>query len=159
MKRDRTDWRILTLLQEQGRITNQQLAQAINLSPSACSERVRQLEQAGLIQGYQAQLDPAQLPAHVQMIAQITLRDQRAAATAAFLQHVLSCPQVVSCDLISGEFDFQLRVVCPDATCYRELTNAWLENLSLNIARIVSYQVLQTQRHFSRWPLKALNVP
>ena len=116
---DRFDLRILSLLQENGRTTNVELAEAVGLSPSPCLRRVRELERRGVILQYVALLDAASLGLGVSVFAQASLERQVEPVLDAFEAHVKARPEVVECYLMTGNHDYLLRIVVPDLDAYR----------------------------------------
>ncbi len=108
---DEIDHAILACLQKDGRLTNQELADRVGLSPSPCSRRVRQLEAAGLISGYVALLDPMALGLDVTAFVRVRLSEQGDRHLAVFEAAVASLPEVMECYLTTGEGDYQLRVL------------------------------------------------
>ncbi len=111
---DAVDWRILTELQANGRITNVELAQRAGISPPPCLRRVRALEKAGIIGGYRAVLDQKLLGYDVTMFAMVGLHSQAEADLIAFERRVSELPVVRECYMLSGEVDFLLKCVAPD---------------------------------------------
>ena len=122
MQIDRYDRRILELLQAEGRISNQDLAQQIGLSPSPCLRRVRALAEAGLITGYRAILDPARLGLSLLALIHISMDRHTPERFANFEQKIADLPEVLECLLITGqEADYQLKVMVPDMDAYQAL--------------------------------------
>lgn len=150
---DRIDRLLLEQLQADGRQSAQALSEVVHLSARATLNRVRRLEAAGVIEGYRAQVDRAALGEHVALFAEVTLKDQRQATVQRFERHVLACREVVGCWLVSGRYDYLLRLSCRDLTHYRNLTNAWLDEVGLGIDRIVTNTELQTVKEFAGFPL------
>ncbi len=107
---DRTDLRILDALQREGRLTNQELAERVSLSPSPCLRRVRRLEEAGVIRGYAAMLDADRLG--LGLLAYVTLKlEQRGKmAMEQFRARVQTWPEVAACYAMTGDMDYLLRV-------------------------------------------------
>lgn len=126
---DDTDRLLLVILRDQGRISNQDLADAVHLSPSACLRRVRRLEDAGVITGYRAILDPAAQGLDTTAFVEITLRGQTDELLDAFERRVADCPGVVSCHLMAGDFDYLLQVVCADVSDYERIHRSYLATL------------------------------
>lgn len=118
---DKIDHAILDSLQTNGRISNNDLADRVGLSPSACLRRVKSLEQIGVIDGYVAlvQQTAAGLPDDV--FVQITVEKQTKEKLAEFEKKVRKCPQIMECYLMSGDADYLLRVVVSDASDYERL--------------------------------------
>jgi len=122
IKLDAYDRRILAALQEDGRISNQELADRIGLSPSPCLRRVRALEEAGLIAGYRALLDPAKLGLDLLVILSIAMDRHTPERFAGFEAAVSALPEVLECLLITGrDADYQLKVIVRDMAAYHDL--------------------------------------
>ena len=115
---DEVDLHILTLLQRDGRITNADLAKAVNLSPPSVLQRVRVLEKAGLIRGYHALLDPERLGLRITALVQISLALHQDMAIERFRRAVQDIPEILECHHVSGDFDFLLKVVVRDMRAY-----------------------------------------
>lgn len=116
---DRIDLAILEALQENGRISNVNLAKLVNLSPSPCLDRVKKLEADGFIEGYNARLNPAKLEQNLVAHVEVTLNASTEAVFETFKQHIIKVPQVVSCDMVAGGFDYLLKIRVADMTEYR----------------------------------------
>lgn len=126
---DQVDLRILEELQNDGRITNVELAQRAGISAPPCLRRMRALEEAGVIRGYRAILDRKQLGFEVMAFAMVGLSSQAEADLAAFEAQARAWPFVRECHMLSGEVDFMLKCVAPDLTSFqnfiiRDLTAA-----------------------------------
>lgn len=134
---DPTDTRILKHLQKDGRISNQDLADKVNLSPSACLRRVRRLEQDGIIDGYAALLNPTAVGRASNIFIEITLSSQSEAALEAFETAIAKVPDVMECYLMAGEADYLVRVAVPSAEDYERIHKAYLSRLP-GVARIRS---------------------
>jgi Lrp/AsnC family leucine-responsive transcriptional regulator len=118
MKLDAFDRKILAALQRDGRLSNVQLAEEIGLSPSPCLRRVRMLEDAGVIRGYQAILDRDEVGLGMTIFVGIKVERHTDERAEAFRQAVTALPEVISAFLVSGESDFLLQVVVPDLRAY-----------------------------------------
>ena len=118
---DATDRAILDRLQSDGRIANVDLADAVNLSPSACLRRVRALEQAGLIAGYRAELDRARLGLQLTVFVQIKVEGHSQERSRQMQHDLTSIPAVVACFLISGAADFLVEVAAPTLPAYERI--------------------------------------
>lgn len=118
---DQIDKNILSILQVEGRVTNQTLADRTGLSPSPCLRRVRGLEASGVIKGYVALLDPSELGLGVTAFVRVRLREQGDRNLAEFEKAVAELPEVMDCYLMTGESDYQLRVLVPSLTAFEEL--------------------------------------
>lgn len=118
---DRHDRLILQTLQERGRISNQELAHIVNLSPSPCLRRVRQLEELGLINGYVVLLDARKLGLNLMAFIQVSMNKHTPETLSAFEATVSSYPQVLECHLITGQSaDYLLKVVAKDMDAYQK---------------------------------------
>ena len=122
MKLDRYDLEILRVLQENGRISNQELADRISLTPSPCLRRLHALEEAGLITGYRALLDAKKLGLSLTALILISMDQHTPERLGNFEAEVVKIPDVLECLLITGqEADYQLKVVVKDMDAYQEL--------------------------------------
>lgn len=118
---DRTDRKILRLLQDHGRMSNVKLAQHIGLSPTACNERVRRLEREGVITGYRATIDASKLGSQLVVFVEITLSRTSPDAFAESGEAVKATPEILECHLVAGDFDFLIKARVPDMPAYRKL--------------------------------------
>jgi DNA-binding Lrp family transcriptional regulator len=116
---DAIDWKILTELQDDGRMTNVELARRVGISAPPCLRRVRALEEAGFIRGYRALLDEKLLGYEVTVFAMVHLTSQAEADLAAFEAFVRAEPLVRECWMLSGEIDFILKCVAPNLTTFQ----------------------------------------
>lgn len=122
MELDRYDQRILEVLQAEGRISNQELADRIGLSPSPCLRRVRTLEESGLVLGYRALLDAKKLGYALMALIHISMDRHTPERFANFEARVAELPEVLECLLVTGQdADYQLKVVVRDMDAYQEL--------------------------------------
>ena len=122
MELDRYDRRILALLQEEGRISNQDLAERIGLSPSPCLRRVRSLEESGFVVGYRAMLDAKTLGLSLMALIYISMDRHTPERFANFEAKVSELPEILECLLITGQdADYQLKAVVSDMDAYQEL--------------------------------------
>src|SRR5437868_9031219 len=111
---DTIDWKILARLQENARLSNVELAQAVHLSPSPCLNRVRSLEASGIISRYVTLLDPLELGLTVSVFISVTLEKQVESALEIFERAIHARPEVMECYLMTGDADYLLRVVVSD---------------------------------------------
>ena len=114
MKLDRFDTRILAALQEDGRLTVVELAEAVGLSQTPCARRIRTLEQAGVIEGYAAILNPARLGLKVQAFVQVKLQQHADDVVMIFQRELAKFEEVISCFAVTGTSDFLIYVTVPD---------------------------------------------
>ena len=149
---DRTDLKILSALQADGRITNQALAEQVALSPSACLVRVRRLEASGLITGYRAQIAIEQVRPTVIIFAEVTLTRHNPADFAAFESYVADVPQIVEATLVAGDCDYLLRVAVSDMRAWRELSDAIL-NSGLGVGKISSHGMMKASKPVAAYPI------
>ncbi|MDZ5696353.1 MULTISPECIES: Lrp/AsnC family transcriptional regulator [Phyllobacteriaceae] len=129
MPLDRIDVAILSLLQKDGRISNAALAERVGLSQSACSRRLDNLEKAGIIKGYHARLSNAALGHKMTVIVHISLSGQFEKTLSEFEAAVKRCPNVLSCHLMSGEYDYILRIAARDLEDYERIHKEWLTGM------------------------------
>lgn len=126
---DATDRRILSLLQRDGRISNADLAERVNLSASACHRRVRRLEEDGIIRGYVALLDRRKVGRPTLVFVEITLSGQADEVLDAFERAVRAIPDVLECHLMSGAADYLLKVVALDTEDFARIHRQFLAKL------------------------------
>jgi Lrp/AsnC family transcriptional regulator, leucine-responsive regulatory protein len=134
---DVTDRAILNVLQRAGRITNVELSDQVNLSPSACLRRVRTLEREGVIDGYVALVDPAAVGRPTTVFVEISLASQEEGHLDAFEAAIAQCPEVMRCHLMSGEFDYLVQLACADVSDYERIHRTNLSTLP-GVARLRS---------------------
>lgn len=134
---DKTDRKILALLQADGRITNAELAQRVNLSASACLRRVQCLEASGVVAGYVALVSQEKLGRPTSIFVEVALKTQSEEALKAFERAVRACPDVMECYLMSGDADYLIRVVAADTQDYERIHKQHLTRLP-GVARIRS---------------------
>lgn len=111
---DRTDLAMLAVLQLEGRVTNAELAERVNLSASACLRRVQRLEADGVIGGYAATIDPARVGLGLQAFVRVQLARHDAASIADFSRRVNDWDEVVACHALTGDMDYLLHVIVRD---------------------------------------------
>lgn len=126
MKLDTIDIAILGTLQKDGRISNAALAERVGLSQSACSRRLDNLEQSGVISGYHARLSNTALGHGMTAIVHISLSGQFEKSLSEFEAAIRRCPNVLSCHLMSGEYDYILRIAARDLADYERIHKEWL---------------------------------
>ena len=136
-KTDEINRRILHVLAQDGRISNLELAERVGLSPSACLRRVRRLEESGLIARYVALVDPAAVGLGTDVFVEITLTGQDEPTLEAFERAVSERPEIMSCHLMAGQFDYLVHVVVRDVADYEVLHRTHLAQLP-GVVRMVS---------------------
>lgn len=149
---DATDARILAVLQKTGRISNADLAEAVNLSPSACHRRVQRLEQSGIVRDYVALLDPAKLGRAATVFVEITLSAQAEEVLNAFEKEVALIPDVLECHLMAGTADYLLKVVAADTEDFARIHRRYLSRLP-GVAQMQSSFSLKTVRQTTALPV------
>jgi len=152
MDLDKFDRAILQHLQRDGRITNVDLANAVNLSESACLRRVRALEEEGLIEGYVALLNQKLAGLSGDVFVHIALHREEQSLLAAFESAVQHIPEVMECYLMTGEFDYLLRVVVRDMADFERLHKESLTRLP-GVARVNSSVAIRTVRKTTVLPI------
>jgi DNA-binding Lrp family transcriptional regulator len=148
---DAIDRRILAELQQDGRMTNVELARRAGISAPPCLRRVRRLEEAGIIRGYHAETDPQLLGWEVVFFVIVGLESQKEAALAAFEAMVGDWPQVRECHMIRGGGDFLLKLVARDTAQENELTRKLTE--AAHVARVQTLQTIRTSRSLAGVPI------
>ena len=118
---DSTDKKILSLVQENGRISIVDLAEQIHLSKSPCLQRLRRLEKEGYIRGYRADLDPQKVAQGYLVYVQVKLETTSRQSLEDFNAAVQDVPQILTCHMMSGGYDYILKIRTPDMSAYREL--------------------------------------
>ena len=153
MELDRADLALLDALQRDGRATIQSLSELVNLSARATLNRVRKLEAEGVIEGYRAVIDRRVLGEPICVFAEVALKDQRQPVVQRFEKKMATAPEVVACHVISGRYDYLVRIACPHLENYHRLISAWLDDPALGIEKIVTNIELQTIREFAGFPV------
>jgi Lrp/AsnC family leucine-responsive transcriptional regulator len=149
---DETDRRILSLLQEDGRISLADLAEKVGLSPSPCLRRVRNLEKAGIIARYVAVLDQQAVGLSVSVFISIKLASQKQEALDRFARTISRWPEVLECYLMTGPRDYWLRVVVPDLAAYERFLKQKLTRVD-GVASIESSFALEQVKYTNVLPL------
>lgn len=149
---DKTDIRILRVLQEEGKLQNNELAIRVGLSASPCLRRVKQLEDDGIIQRYVALIEPLKVNLGLTVFARIWLKGQDEKTVDQFVDAVKNLPEVVECQLMSGDCDFFLRIVVADLDAYRKFQIQHLNKIS-GIQNVKTEIPLQKIKHTTALPL------
>jgi len=126
---DATDRRILTVLQKQGRITNAELSEQVNLSPSACHRRVQRLEEDGFIAAYVALLDNRRMGRPTTVFVEITLQSQAEDLLDAFEREVARVPDILECHLMAGTADYLIKIMAEDTEDFARIHRQFLSRL------------------------------
>jgi Lrp/AsnC family leucine-responsive transcriptional regulator len=143
MTLDATDRRILTALQKSGRMSNSDLSEKVNLSPSACHRRVQRLEADGYIRDYVALLDARKMNVPTTVFVEITLQGQADEVLEAFEKAVARIPDVLECHLMAGSADYLLKVVAENTEDFARIHRQYLARLP-GVAQMQSSFALRT---------------
>lgn len=143
---DDIDRRLLAALQDNGRITNVDLAQRVGLTPPPCLRRVRTLEESGVIKGYHAELDASQLGYTITVFAMVSLKSQAEEALRQFEDHMRELPEVRECHMLNGEIDFILKIVSRDLQSFQEFLTSKLTPAP-NVASVKTSLTIRTAKN------------
>jgi Lrp/AsnC family transcriptional regulator of ectoine degradation len=155
---DEMDLKIMKRLQLDARISNVRLAEDVHLSPSACLERVKALEKAGLIRRYIADFDLARIRGTVMLLVEVILKNHREADFERFLAAIRKRIEVLECYKIGGRIDYLMRVVCRDIDHYSELSD-FMSRGELGVEKFHGHVVLAIDKAFQGYPLELLIEP
>jgi DNA-binding Lrp family transcriptional regulator len=150
---DRIDRLILEALQSDGRMSNKQLARQVHLSESACLRRVRALEDEGMIERYVAMVNQSKAGMPGDVLVHIGLHREEQSELAAFEEAVQNIPEVMECYLMTGEFDYLLRVVVADMADFERIHKDELTRLP-GVARVNSSVAIRTVLKRTAVPLR-----
>lgn len=149
---DEIDRRILSRLQNDARVTNVALAEAVHLSPAPCLRRVRELEQQGVIRSYTTLLDPEKLGWEVSVFIEVRLERQVVGDLRVFEEYIERCPQVMECYLMTGTSDYLLRVVARDLKSLQAFITDQLASIP-NVANLRSSIALKQVKYNTALPI------
>lgn len=155
MKLDMIDVKILCELQKNGRITNVELADLVNLSPSPCLTRMKKLQAAGYITGYSAQIDIAKLGETLTVFTEFTLKNHRHTDFVRFQSALEKIDSCVECHLISGGYDYLVKFVTAGIVHYQEIMETLIDR-DLGIDKYFSYVVIKSPFIKTHLPLTHL---
>jgi Lrp/AsnC family leucine-responsive transcriptional regulator len=150
---DGYDRKILDLLQKDSSITNVELARQVGLAPATTLERVRKLEQNGVIRGYVALVDPSKVNQGLLAFVSVSLAAHRAALVEEFREGLRALPEVLESYFVSGEYDYLLKVVAADMAGYEHFALHKLAALP-NVGRVHTLFVLSTVKHDTQIPIQ-----
>ena len=151
-KFDEIDIQILRELQENGRMTNVELADRVGLTAPPCLRRVRSLEESGIIRAYHADLDPIALGYSITVFAMVSLKSQAEADLRAFEQHFATLPEVRECYMLNGEIDFILKVVARDLQSFQHFLTSKLTSAP-NVNSVKTSLTIRTSKQMAGIPL------
>lgn len=149
---DRTDLKILRCLQDDGRISNLKLAQAVALSPTAVLARVQRLSKEGFILGYEARLNPLKLGAGMMVFVEVLLDRTTPNVFEAFKAAVQVRPEIMECHMVAGGFDYLLKTRMADMAAYRAFAGTVLWQLP-GVRETRTYAVMEEVKNTTRLPL------
>jgi DNA-binding Lrp family transcriptional regulator len=149
---DQIDRRLLAELQDEGRVTNVELAQRVGLTAPPCLRRVRALEEKGVIKGYHAELDASRLGYAITVFALVSLKSQAEEALRQFEDHMGTLPEVRECHMLNGEIDFILKIVSKDLQSFQEFLTSKLTPAP-NVASVKTSLTIRTAKYLPGVPL------
>ena len=149
---DQTDLKILRCLQDDGRISNLKLAQAVALSPTAVLARVQRLSKEGFILGYEARLNPLKLGAGMMVFVEVLLDRTTPNVFEAFKAAVQVRPEIMECHMVAGGFDYLLKTRMADMAAYRAFAGTVLWQLP-GVRETRTYAVMEEVKNTTRLPL------
>jgi len=154
-KLDRIDLKILAKLQQEGRITNVELADAIGLSPSPCLTRVKRLEKAGYISGYGAHVNFNKLGEFLTVFTEVTLSEHRLGDFSRFESRIAKINEIVECHVVSGGYDYLLKFVVRGVSHYQSIIEGMLKS-DYGIEKYFSYVVIKSPFIKHQFPIQNL---
>jgi len=154
-KINKIDLKILSILQTNARITNQQLAEQVHLSASACLSRVKRLESEGVLKRYITEIDLDRLAPHVEAFTEVTLENHSPDDFKSFDSSIAGVPEVTDSYKISGAYDYLLKFVCTDVKSYNKVSER-LITMGIGIAKMNTLIILERTKEFSGFPLDVL---
>jgi Lrp/AsnC family leucine-responsive transcriptional regulator len=149
---DKISKKILAELQNDGRISNVELSSRVNLSPAACLERVRKLQESGYIIGYTAQLNPELLDVSLLVFIEVVLDRTTPEVFEAFKRNVQVIPEVLECHMVAGGFDYLVKARVKDMYAYREFLGKSLLQLK-GVRETHTYAVMEEVKNTTRLPI------
>lgn len=150
---DKTDFKILKILQENGRITNIQLSLDIGLSPAPTLERVRKLETNGFIKSYHAMVNEELLGLRIKTFVQISINYTKADAIKNFTKQIESIEEIVECYYVTGSADYLLKIIVADINSYEKLMVDKISKIT-EISNLQTFMILSTTKNSHAVPLK-----
>lgn len=150
---DSFDWKLLQALQQDSRLSHVELSERVNLSPSQCARRLQRLEAAGVVRGYTTVLDQKKIGLSLTALVHITLERQAEATVDPTKKAILAMPEVVECLMVTGDNDYQLKVVVKDLDAFSAFLNQKLMPLP-GLRTMRSSIVLEHLKRYDGLPLK-----
>ncbi len=156
---DRLDLRILEAVQKNGRISNKDLSELVNLSPSACHQRFQKLQSDGWLKSFSAEVDVERLCSPVQCIASLSLDNHSPDVFKLLEEKVSRMPEALEAFTVSGTSDFIIRFACASMQRYMHLSNSLLDQVP-QVTNIATHVVMRESKKYAGFPLKDLiNTP
>ncbi|MEO9469155.1 Lrp/AsnC family transcriptional regulator [Parasphingorhabdus sp.] len=152
---DEIDIQILKRLQDDGRITNVELAQSVGLTAPPCLRRMRALEDSGVITDYHAAVDPSKMGYTITVFAMVSLKSQAESDLQAFEDHVQRLPEVRECYMLNGEIDFMLKVVARDLQQFQTFLTSELTSAP-NVASVKTSLTIRSAKNLPGVPISDL---
>lgn len=152
LKLDQIDRKVLEILQSNAKITNAQLSKEIGLSPAPTLERVKKLEQSGIIKSYHAQLDPEKVGLGVTTFVQVSLVGHKKNTTESFVANINAIDEVIECHHITGTGDFLLKVISKDISSYQRLMLEKINEIE-EVASTQTMVILSTFKESKKLPI------
>ena len=150
---DVIDQKQLALLQDNGRMTNVELAQKVGLTAPPCLRRIRALEQAGIIRAYHADIDASKMGYSITVFAMVSLKSQAESDLRAFETYLQSIPEVRECHMLNGEIDFILKIVARDLQSFQELLTSRLTSAP-NVNSVKTSLTIRTAKDLPGVPIE-----
>ncbi|AWV98354.1 Lrp/AsnC family transcriptional regulator [Arcticibacterium luteifluviistationis] len=151
-KLDVIDHKLLEILQRNGKITNAQLSKDVGLSPAPTLERVKKLEQSGIIESYHAQVNRQKVGLGVITFVQVTLKGHQKTIIDAFVTKINSVPEIIECHHVTGSCDFLLKVIAQDISNYQELIMDTINEIDV-VSSTQTMVILQTIKNSKVLPI------
>lgn len=151
-KLDQIDHKLLEILQSNGKITNAQLSKEIGLSPAPTLERVKKLENSGIIESYHAQIDREKVGLGVMTFVQVTLSGHRKSITESFVDTIERVPEIIECHHVTGSCDFLLKVIAKDIASYQRLIMETINEIEV-VASTQTMVILSTFKNTKVLPI------
>ncbi|MEJ6593550.1 Lrp/AsnC family transcriptional regulator [Parasphingorhabdus sp.] len=149
---DEIDLKILQRLQDDGRITNVELANSVGLTAPPCLRRMRALEDQGVINSYHAAINPTKMGYTITVFAMVSLKSQAETDLQAFEEHVQKLPEVRECYMLNGEIDFILKVVAKDLQQFQSFLTSQL-TAAPNVASVKTSLTIRSAKHLPGVPI------
>lgn len=151
-KLDVIDHKLLEILQKNGKITNAQLSKDVGLSPAPTLERVKKLEQSGIIESYHAQINREKVGLGVITFVQVTLKGHQKVIIDAFVKKINSVPEIIECHHVTGSCDFLLKVIAQDISNYQALIMDTINEIEV-VSSTQTMVILQTIKNSKVLPI------